>query len=113
MRMLPALLLIAIATPAWADTTLCTFSSADHDIEFAGDARVSMVYVQMPNGPRSLPSRAYRLVEFDERASRIRFEFRNPGDATLPPSFTLEGAGSDAWIASAGERERGELRCGP
>lgn len=115
MRIAPFALLLAVApvAPAFADTMLCTFSSANLDIEFAGDRDVRMVYVHMRAGPRALPARSYRLLAFDARTARIEFAFDNPGDPTLPSSFTLKGTGREVWIVIDGKRERGELRCGP
>ncbi|AXK72900.1 hypothetical protein DWG18_11850 [Lysobacter sp. TY2-98] len=101
------------AGTARADTTLCTFSSPHHDIEFAGDAAVSAVYVQRKDGPHSLPAGSYRLLRFEAHEARIDFVFENPGDARLPASFTLKGAGREVWIVQGHERERGELHCGP
>lgn len=109
-----ALLVFAVSIgTARADTTLCTFSSANHDIEFAGDATVSRIYVQTKDGPRALPTHSYRILRFDARAARVELVFDNPGDATLPASFTLKASGRDAWITQGRDRERGELHCGP
>ena len=67
--------------------------------------------MSLPEGPRSRPAGSYEVLEFDERTSKINLVYRNPGDPSLPPSFTLEGAGSNVRMTIGKDRIVGKLHC--
>lgn len=94
---------------------MCVFSALQgtpkYDIEFIGYDQVAMIQVHLPGGPRSFPAGSYELVEFDERTSKVHLVYRNPGDPTLPPSFTLKGAGKHVRMSIGENRVVGELNC--
>lgn len=58
----------------------------------------SLVEVSMPKGPRTLPSKSYRVTSYVYGKS-LRLEFENRGDdPVLPPSFVLTVCGNDATL---------------
>ncbi len=57
-----------------------------------------MVEVSMPQGPKTLPSKSYRMTSYVYGTSlRLAFENRN-ADPALPPSFVLTVCGNDAKL---------------
>jgi hypothetical protein len=114
-RVIFALFLVAAAIPASATTTMCMFEgssdSSSYSIEFIGHGEIGGILMSLPNGPRSLPAGSYEVLEFDERKSKINLAYRNPGDPSLPPSFTLEGVGDNVRMTIGKERIVGKLDC--
>ena len=80
-------------------------------IEFIGYGQVAMIQFSSPQGPRSLPGGSYKVLKFDERARKVHLVYRNPGDPSLLPSFTLEGVGKKVRMSIAGQQIPGELDC--
>lgn len=112
-RLLPILLAV-VATSASATSTMCTYNPGDrtgYGLEFIGYAEIAMILVSLPKGPRSLPGGSYKVLEFDERASKIDLVYRNPGDPRLPPSFRLQGAGRKVLMSIGEKQIVGELNC--
>jgi hypothetical protein len=114
LRRLFPLLLAAAATSASATSTMCTYNTSDptgYGLEFIGYTEIAMIMVRLPKGPRSLPGRSYKVLEFDERTRKIDLVYRNPGDPGLPPSFRLEGVGGNVLMSIGGKQLVGELNC--
>ena len=65
-----------------------------------------MVEVSEPDGPRTLPARTYRKESYDYRTS-LRLRFDNPGNPSLPPSFTLVVCGNQATMTVEGRSHHG------
>lgn len=114
-RLLSVLLLATASASASATSTLCRFNSpmdsSGYDLEFIGYNELAMIQVDLPKGPRSLPDGSYEVLEFDERTETIHLEYRNPGDPSLPQSFTLKGAGRNVRMSIGQEQIVGELDC--
>lgn len=114
-RVIFALLLAAAAMPASATSTMCAFEgssgSSSYSIEFIGYGEIATIQMNLPGGPRSLPAGSYEVLEFDERKGKINVAYRNPGDASLPPSFTLAGMGNNVHMTIGKERIVGRLHC--
>lgn len=114
-RAIFVLLLAAAAMPASATSTMCAFEgssdSSFYSIEFIGYGEIATIQMNLPEGPRTLPAGSYKVSEFDERQGKINLTYRNPGDPSLPPSFTLEGVGDNVRMTVGEERVVGELRC--
>ena len=94
---------------------MCMFEgssdTSSYNIEFIGYGEIATVQMNLPDGPRSLPAGSYRVMEFDERKSKINLAYRNPGDPSLPPSFTLDGVGDNVRMTVGKERIVGKLNC--
>lgn len=86
-----------------------TKGSLTYDFEFIGYGEIAMIQV---NSPRGLRMSGYKVLEFDERTSRIHLVYTSPGGRGLMPSFTLEGTGKKVRMVVAGEQIIGELACG-
>ena len=114
-RVIFALFLVAAAMPASATSTMCMFDgsneSSSYSIEFIGYGEIGGILMSLPEGPRSLPAGSYEVLEFDEQKSKINLAYRNPGDPSLPPSFTLEGVGNNVRMTIGEERIAGVLNC--
>ena len=114
-RMIFALLLAATAMPVSATSTMCAFEgsggSSSYSIELIGYGEIETIQMNLPAGPRSLPAGSYKILEFDKEKGRINLAYRNPGDPSLPPSFTLEGMGKNVHLTVGEERIAGELHC--
>jgi hypothetical protein len=94
---------------------MCRFEGANgslsYELEFIGYGEVAVIQYSAARGPRSLPAGSYEVLEFDERSRKIHLVFRNPGDPTLLPSFTLKGEGNQVLMSIDGKKISGELRC--
>ncbi len=110
-----------VCAPVLASSTACVFSGEAgrdyYEIEFIGYSDIDPLIVlrsrARDNGAGvSLDSRHYRLKEFSQQARRVRLEFDNPGQRSLPPSFVLEGAAGKASLSIGGRRVDGTLECG-
>ena len=114
-RVIFAVSLAAVALPASATSTMCMFEgssgSSSYSIEFIGYGEIAMIQMNLAGGPRSLPEGSYKVIEFDERNGKINLAYRNPGDPSLPPSFTLEGARKNVRMTVGKERIVGKLHC--
>lgn len=55
------------------------------------------VEVSMPTGPKTLPSKSYRMTSYVYGKS-LRLAFENQGDPALPPSFVLTVCGNEATL---------------
>jgi hypothetical protein len=85
--------------------------STHYEFEFIGYGEVAVIQFESPRGPRSLPGSSYEVLEFNEHTRKINLVYRNPGDPSLPPSFTLKGAGANVYMSVAGKQISGELSC--
>lgn len=106
--------------PAAASQTLCTFSAgtppAYHELEFIGygDAAPLVVYSASAwrSGQRVPLSPPHLVLErFDPRMGAVALEFRNPGDASLPPSLALRGMAGRARLSVGASVLEGGLVC--
>lgn len=113
MRSIPVVtVLLALASQsAIASQTACTFeglrASQYYELEFIGYSNVKPMIVfsstKVDAGKRiTLPPENYSLKSFSPEAALVHLEFRNPGNGSLPPSFSLVGL-----------RGKAELRIGP
>lgn len=110
--------LLALAgQSAIASGTACTFEgvkeSQYYELEFIGYSNVRPVIAFSATGFASgrrvtLPPESYSLKDFSQEAAMVHLEFRNPGDALLPPSFSLVGQAGKAQ--RHGRRRRPQLR---
>ena len=113
--MIPAIFLAAAATSASATSTMCRFEgssdSSTYSLEFIGYGEIAVIKIDLPEGPRSLPSGSYKVIEFDERTRKIDLVYRNPGDPSLPSSFTLKGVGDKVRMAIGKVQIVSKLNC--
>jgi hypothetical protein len=114
-RVIFAAALAAAAIPASATSTMCMFEgssgASSYSVEFIGYGEIAMIQMNLSGGPRSLPEGSYEVMEFDQRNGKIDLVYRNPGDPSLPPSFTLVGARDNVRMTIGKERIVGELNC--
>ncbi|MCD9026715.1 hypothetical protein LDO26_00610 [Luteimonas sp. BDR2-5] len=73
------------------------FVGRDFSPEFQG-----MIELSGKTGPRAVPPETYTLSNYIYRKS-LRLTFVNPGDASLPPSFTLTVSGEQATLETEGK----------
>jgi hypothetical protein len=110
-RTLP-LLLIALSGSASATSTMCSFEAKKGDIwyafQFIGYGEVAMIQVDAPAGLRM---QGYKVLEFDQRASKINLVYDSPGGEGVMPSLTLKGEGKDVRMTVDGHELIGELYC--
>jgi hypothetical protein len=96
---------------------MCTFyapkAPPEFALDFLGYGEIGMILFKMAgtDGPSYLPGGTYEILEFKENDRRIHFVYRNPGDRSLLPSFTLKGASKSVALNVAGSRFVGELNC--
>ncbi|UXI66887.1 hypothetical protein [Tahibacter amnicola] len=119
LRFGPVLLLAAIAQPALASHTLCTFSGSQgaeyYELEFIGDEEAEPVIVFSATsigGRRLTLERADTVLERFSRGERsVSLSFRGRGDASQPPSFRLVGANGSARLTIGEKAIEGSLDC--
>ncbi len=107
---------------AFASQTACTFSGGKEpryfEIELIGysDANPMVVFssTEFSSGKRVVLQPAdYVLEHFSQSDAAIDLAFRNPGNPSLPPSFSLRaGRDSHAQLKVGSTIVDGELRCG-
>ncbi|NIK31331.1 hypothetical protein [Xanthomonas arboricola] len=109
--------LLLVATPATASSTMCTFNapsgSSAYDLEFLGYGEIQQILFHLPgsDGPKSLPSGSYQVIEFEERTRTINLAYHDPGNPQLLPSFTLKGVGKNTFMKTEGKTIAGEFKC--
>ncbi|WAH64769.1 hypothetical protein [Xanthomonas hortorum] len=109
--------LFLVAAPATASSTMCTFTapsgSPANDLEFLGYGEIQQILFHLPrsDGPKSLPSGSYQVIEFEEMTRTISLTYRNPGNPQLLPSFTLKGVGKNTLMGIVGKTIAGEFKC--
>ena len=112
-RALFPLLFIASSSTALATSTMCDFhgtnGSLTYGLEFIGYGEIAMIQINSPSGLRMS---GYKVLEFDERTSKIHLVYTSPGGRGLMPSFTLEGAGKKVRMVITEKQIIGELTCG-
>ncbi|QDH69703.1 hypothetical protein [Marilutibacter alkalisoli] len=118
----PVITLLALAgQPASASQTACFFDSGQdpeyYELEFIGydDINPMIVFSSTVNGSGkriTLSSENYSLEHFSQKTATVHLEFRNPGDDSLPPSFTLIGRNGLAQLKIGPTAVDGSLRCG-
>ena len=89
---------------------------AYHELEFIGygDAAPLVVYSASAwrSGQRVPLSPPHLVLErFDPRTGAVALEFRNPGDASLPPSLALRGMAGRARLSVGASVLEGGLVC--
>lgn len=116
MRVAFTLALLVASAPAAGTGTLCMFDPpADAPVpplEFLGREEVGPVLVHEKERLRSLPRGSWRMLHFAAKSARIEMVYRNPGDASLPPSFVLSGQRGSTRLIVHGRPYVGTLRCG-
>ncbi len=116
MRLVAGILLLLAASPAMPSSTLCMFESPPTapvpTVEFLGYEEIGPVLIHDTTGPRRLPHGSWKLLHFDRQSVRVHFTYTNPEDASLPPSFTLQGQGRHTRLAVGGRTYMGTLECG-
>ena len=80
-------------------------------LEFLGYQEIGPVLVHGHKGPRSLPHGSWKVLDFDAPSARIHFVYVNPGDASLPDSFTLTGQQKSTRLVTGGRTYTGVFRC--
>lgn len=110
-RILP-LLLVLLSSSASASSTMCSFEAESGDVsygfQFIGYGEVAAIQVDAPAGLR-MPG--YKILEFDQRASKIHLVYISPGGEGVMPSFTLKGAGKNVRMTMADQEITGTLYC--
>ena len=116
MRLIVIAVLVLTVFPVAATSTMCMFyapsDSPVPDLEFLGYEELGGILIQRKGGPRSLPAQSYTVLDLDQSAKRIHLTYKNPGDPSLPASFTLKGKGRDTRLTVHGKIYIGELACG-
>ena len=116
MRLIFTAVLMLTAFPVVATSTMCMFYAPPGapvgDLEFLGYEEHGGILIQGKGGPRSLPARSYTVLDLDQRAKRIHLTYKNPGDPSLPPTFTLKGQDRNTRLTVQGKIYIGELACG-
>lgn len=117
-----AIVLLALAgQSAVASLTTCTFEGDKdtqyYELEFIGYSDVDQMVVfsstAFGSGKRiTLPSENYSLKNFSQKAATVHLEFRNPGNSSLPPSFSLTGRKGQAQLKIGSTAIDGSLNCG-
>jgi hypothetical protein len=115
MRLITISALLLASVPASATSTMCTFTppptSPVPTLELLGYGKVGPIQVNGRGGPRNLPPTSWKVVDFHRRSARVHIVFTNPGDPSLPPSFTLRGQDRQTRLVVRGQTYTGELRC--
>lgn len=115
-----AALLALSSQPALASQTACVFStdrsSQYYELEFIGydDAKPVIVFSSKDFGAGerfTLSAENYTLKDFNQKARSVDFEFRNPNDPALPPSFGLVGTDGRVWFKTGSTIIEGTFRC--
>ena len=120
-RIVLVIALLALASqPAIASQTACTFEGGEvpryYELEFIGygDAHPTIVFssTAFGSGKRIMLQPAnYSLKNFSQKAATVQLEFRNPGDGSLPPSFSLTGHKGQAQLKIGSTTVAGSLNC--
>ncbi len=95
-------ILLAAASFQVQATTSIGYGGKPFSVQLVGgdfDSGIgSLVEVSMPKGPKTLPSKSYRMTSYVYGKSlRLAFENRDH-DPALPPSFVLTVCGNDATL---------------
>jgi hypothetical protein len=106
--------------PAIASQTTCTFEGGKapqyYELEFIGysDTEPMIVFSssEFDSGKRStLQPKTYLLKAFSQKAAMVNLEYRNPGNASLPPSFNLVGRSDQTRLETGSTVVDGFLKC--
>lgn len=117
---LAAAFLALTGLPAEASQTACVFEGGEashyYELEFIGYDDVSPTIVfsstAFGSGKRiTLQPGNYSLKEFSRKKSTLHLEFRNPGNDSLPPSFSLTSQGSRSQLKIGSSIIDGTLYC--
>ena len=110
-------LLVLFSGSAVASSTACQFSGTyDEDlyeIEFIGhDDRAPLIVFSSTasgGGRRiALPAAHYELKTFDSGKQAVALRFTNPGNPSLPPSFTFDASGEQGILRIGSRRITGQ-----
>ncbi|WP_157498930.1 MULTISPECIES: hypothetical protein [unclassified Lysobacter] len=113
-------LLALFGQPATASQTACRFTGGEspqyYEVEFIGytdiDPMVVFSSTTLGSGDLiTLSSKQYTLKQFSQKTATVDLTFRNPGDDSLPPSFTLIGQKGKAQLKISTRTIDGSLRC--
>jgi hypothetical protein len=116
---LASVLALAIQ-PAIASQTTCTFEGGKapqyYELEFIGYSNTEPMIVfsstEFDSGKRStLQPEHYLLRAFSQMAALVNLEYRNPGNASLPPSFNLVGRSNQTRLETGSTVVDGFLKC--
>ena len=120
-RIALVIVLLALASqPAVASQTACTFESNKasqyYELEFIGYSDVNPMIVfsstAFGSGKRiTLEPENYSLENFNQKTAMVHLEFRNPGNGSLPPSFSLTGRSGKAQLKIGPTTVDGSLKC--
>lgn len=115
MRLITCTLLLLACQSTWATSTMCIFDPPSTApipaLEFLGYQEIGPVLIHDRKGPHSLPYGSWKVLDFDEHSARIHFVYLNPGDSSLPDSFTLEGQDRHTNLITGGHTYTGAFRC--
>ena len=113
--------LLALASqPAIASQTACTFQGGKapqyYELEFIGYSDVNPMIVfsstEFGSGKRiTLQPENYSLKKFSQKTAMVHLEFRNPGNGSLPPSFSLTARRGQAQLKIGPTVVDGSLIC--
>ena len=120
-RIALVIVLLALAShPAIASQTACTFEGGKepqyYELEFIGYSDVNPMVVftstTFGSGERiTLQPENYSLKQFSQKTAMVHLEFRNPGNGSLPPSFSLIGQRGQAQLKIGSTAVDGSLKC--
>ena len=111
MRIFIAMLVLFAATTFQAQaTTSIGYSGEPFSVELVGrdfdSGTGAVAEVSMPKGPKTLPSKSYRMISY-EYGKSLKLEFENrEEDPSLPSSFVLTVCGNDATLVVEGRTYR-------
>lgn len=104
--------LFLFVVPGAHATSSFGYSGESLDVQFVGrDFQPTFngtIEVSTGTGPRTLPVHSYMLSDYRFGES-LRLDFRNPGDESLPSSFTLIVVGARATLETGGLRLGGHF----
>lgn len=103
---------------ALASGDLFSFSAEGDDeyfqLQLIGREDPGMIMLEWSSSPGSsaLPARSY-TIEMDRPRKTLTVRYKNPGDLSAPPSFTLKVKGDKGTVEADGNKLSGTANWGP
>lgn len=114
-----ALLFALLVMPAaWASGDLFSFTAEADDeyfqLQLIGREDPGMIMLEWSSSPGSdaLPAKSY-TIEMDRSRKTLTVRYKNPGDLSAPPSFTLKVKDGKGTVEADGRKLSGVADWGP
>lgn len=109
---------LLVMPAALASGDLFSFSAEGDDeyfqLQLIGREDPGAIMLEWSSSPgsSSLPAKSY-TIEMDRPRKTLTVRYKNPGDVSAPPSFTLKVTGDKGTVDTDGHKLSGDANWGP